>query len=38
LNAQAISPGRERILEATLLALSSGELEIGVDPVTGEER
>jgi basic membrane protein A len=38
LNAAAISPGRQRILEAAVEALSTGELDIGVDPVTGEER
>jgi hypothetical protein len=38
LNAAAISPGRERILSDLVAALSAGELEIGVDPVTGEER
>jgi hypothetical protein len=37
LNADAISPGRERILEATWQALASGELEVGVDPQSGQE-
>ncbi len=38
LNANAISPGRERILETVWQLLASGELDVGVDPITGEER
>ena len=38
LTPNAISPGRERILEAVWQSLASGELEVGVDPITGEER
>ena len=38
LNPAALSPGRQRILEAAVEALAIGELDIGVDPVTGEER
>jgi len=38
LNPAAVSPGRQRILEAAVEALAIGELDIGVDPVTGEER
>jgi hypothetical protein len=38
LNPEAISPGRERVLEAAREALANGELDVGVDPVTGEER
>jgi hypothetical protein len=38
INPEAISPGRERVLEAAREALASGELDVGVDPVTGEER
>jgi hypothetical protein len=38
LNAAAVSPGRQRVLEATYQALAHGELDPGVDPATGEER
>lgn len=38
LNADAVSPGRVRILEEVWQALVSGELEVGVDPQTGVER
>jgi hypothetical protein len=38
LNSQAISPGRERILQEAFELLASGELEIGIDPSTGAER
>jgi hypothetical protein len=36
LSPEALSPGRERLLRMALEALVSGELEVGVDPVTGE--
>jgi hypothetical protein len=36
-NAEAISPGRQRVLQEIKEALASGELEVGVDPLTGEE-
>jgi hypothetical protein len=38
LNTNAVSPGRVRILEAVWQALTSGELDVGVDPQTGVER
>ena len=38
LNANAISPARDRILTAVWQSLASGELEVGVDPITGAER
>ncbi|HEY69514.1 MAG TPA: hypothetical protein G4O08_02910 [Anaerolineae bacterium] len=38
LNADAVSPGRVRILEDVWQALASGELDVGVDPQTGVER
>lgn len=38
LNSEAISPGRERILQEAFQLLASGELEVSVDPITGAER
>ncbi len=38
LNAAALSPGRQRVLEAAYQALAQGGLDPGLDPVTGEER
>lgn len=38
LNAEALSPGRQRVLEAAYQALAEGELDPGLDPATGEER
>ena len=38
LNPAALSPGRERLLQDLVAALSSDQLEIGIDPATGEER
>jgi hypothetical protein len=38
LNSEAISPARIRILDEVWEILASGELEVGVDPITGAER
>jgi hypothetical protein len=38
LNVAAVSPGRQRVLEAAYQALADGELDPGVDPASGEER
>jgi len=37
-NSEAISPGRQRILNEAFELLASGELDVGVDPITGAER
>lgn len=37
-NAEAISPGRQRILNEAFELLVSGELDVGVDPITGAAR
>lgn len=37
LNPQALSPGRERMLQEAWQGLASGQLQIGVDPVSGAE-
>ncbi len=34
---QAISPGRQRLLQEAFQAVAAGRLELGIDPVTGEE-
>jgi len=37
LNPEALSPGRERVLQEAREGLASGQLQIGVDPLTGVE-
>ena len=36
LNPEAISPGRERLVHEAIESLLADELDIGVDPLTGE--
>jgi hypothetical protein len=34
---EAISPGRQRLLQAAYDAVAAGQLDIGIDPVSGQE-